>query len=340
MATHLFLASTPFNMLTAAMVAFDLPDRDQAILGLIDQPSQQRPFVDALMAWQESPFTCIRLLSNQAKGKQKRRIRQQAFSNIDQLLQSVSPDQVYTGNDRRIEFQYTMHKSESSVGVYLDDGTYSYLGGKNHWLKDRLFDNLVKKLAYGLWWKQPPTIGGSDWIQQTVLAFPDAAFSGLKSKQSRVLPQNLSRPEFVSLARISINNAAIGEQDLLALDALLLLPHESVTNPTIRQRLTYWLAERGGRIAFKHHPRTLLTSNDGDKKAWGLPEAAIQVPAGIPMEVLLPLVKKDCQLAGDVSTALLTAKWLRPELDVTAYCADDTARAWIDLLHRLEIQTA
>ena len=337
MATHLFLASTPFNMLTAAIVAFDLPEQDQAILGLIDQPPQQRPFVDALMAWQESPFTSIQLLSNQAKGKQKRRIRQQAFSNIDQLLQSVSPDQIYTGNDRRIEFQYAMHKSDSSMGVYLDDGTYSYLGGKNHWLKDRLIDNLVKKLAYGLWWKQPPTIGGSDWIQQAIVAFPDAVTEGLTKKQLSSLPHNLERPEFRQLAKLATANSGITEAQLQHIDALLLLPHESVVSQQTQKKLITWLTENNGTTAFKHHPRSQLPEG-GDSSTWGLPDDAIQVPGGLPMEMLLPLLGKHCHLAGDVSTALLTAKWLRPELDVTAFCADTTTQSWIELLQRLAIR--
>lgn len=339
MAIHLFMASTPFNMLTAAMVAFDLPAGDQAVLALIDQPIQQRPFVDALLAWEEAPFSEVRVVSYQAKGKNKGKIRQQGFEQIDQLLRHIQPDRIYTGNDRRIEFQYAMHKSGCQHGAYLDDGTYSYLGRQTHWLKDKIIDNWVKKLSYGLWWQQPSTIGGSAWIKEAVLAFPEAAVAELKSKHLTPLPQNLDRSEFQALARLCISGSGISEEQLYSITALVMLPHQSVTDSHIRHKLIYWLDSSDGKIAFKHHPRTQLRSQDGDRASWGLSAIAQQVPAGIPMEVLLPLLNSDCRLAGDVSTALLTAKWLRPELTVTAFCSDTTTSAWIDLLHRLGIQT-
>lgn len=337
MASHLFLASTPFNMLTAAMMALELPEGDESVLGLIDQPVTERPFVTVLKQWPQSPFRQTQVLSYQAQGKQKRSIRHQGFARIDALLQQLKPTRIYTGNDRRIEFQYAMHRCSNAYGVYLDDGTYSYLGRKTHWLKDHLIDNWFKKISYGRWWKQPPTVGGSDWIHQAVVAFPDAVTEGLTKKQLSSLPHNLERPEFRQLAQLAITNSDITEVQLQHIDALLLLPHESVVSQQTQKKLITWLAENNGTTAFKHHPRSQLPEG-GDSSTWGLPDDAIQVPAGLPMEMLLPLLGKHCHLAGDVSTALLTAKWLRPELDVTAFCADTTTQSWIELLQRLAIR--
>jgi hypothetical protein len=101
--------------------------------------------------------------------------------------------------------------------------------------------------------------------------------------------------------------------------------------------LTYWLANQAAKMGFKHHPRTELSNANGDKKDWGIPDSAIQVPTGIPMEILLPLLNSECHLAGDVSTALLTAKWLRPELSVTAFASDTTQDSWLQLLRQLHI---
>lgn len=342
MATHLFLASTPFNMLTSAMVAFELPTGDKAYLGLIDQPEIERPFVSALKKWPESPFKQIQLLSQQAKGKGKREKRQSAFKTITQLIDQVKPDKIYTGNDRRIEFQYAMQHARKSdqacIGIYLDDGTYSYLGRETHWFKDKILDNLVKKLSYGFWWQQPPTIGASNWVSQAILAFPSSAVPELQKKSCTALPENLQRSEFVSLAKLCLQNIKFPQVSLIQIDALLLLPHESVAKDQTKQKLSYWLKEHGDKIAFKHHPRTELSDNLGDKEDWFIPQQAIQIPAGIPMEVLLPLIQPTCLLAGDVSTALLTAKWLRPELDVTAFSTANTSSQWLDLLNLLKIK--
>ena len=337
MANHLFLASTPFNMLCSAMVAFELPATDNAILGLIDQPDIPRDFVKALMEWPDSPFNKVELLSNQAKGKAKRQIRRRGFANIDHLLAQFSAHKVYTGNDRRIEFQYAMYKSRQAEGCYLDDGTYSYIGRNTHWLKDKVLDNLIKKISYGWWWSQPSTIGASSWISTAVLAFPNAAIAPLKEKKVEQLPQNLDRSEFKQLAGICIQDQMISADNLQEIEALLLLPHRSVCDDSTLNKLTYWLANQAAKMGFKHHPRTELKEQSGDKTDWGIPDSAIQVPAGIPMEILLPLLNSECHLAGDVSTALLTAKWLRSELSVTAFAAVTTQDSWLQLLRQLHI---
>jgi hypothetical protein len=341
MATHLFLASTPFNMLTSAMVAFELPAGDEAYLGLIDQPEIERPFVSALNNWQESPFKQTQLLSQQAKGKGKRQKRQSAFNRISQLIDQIKPENIYTGNDRRIEFQYAMNHArksdESCLGIYLDDGTYSYLGRETHWFKDKILDNLIKKLSYGFWWQQPSTIGASNWISQAILAFPSSAVPELQQKTCVALPANLQKPEFVALAQLCLQSIEFPQSSLTQIDALLLLPHDSVAEDRTKQKLSYWLKRHGDKIAFKHHPRTDLSDIEGDKEDWFIPQQAIQIPAGIPMEVLLPLIQPTCLLAGDVSTALLTAKWLRPELDVTAFSTANTSSQWLDLLSLLDI---
>lgn len=342
MATHLFLASTPFNMLTSAMVAMELPEGDQAYLGLIDQPEVERPFVSALNNWLESPFKQVALLSNQAKGKGKRIKRKLAFNNISQIIDDIRPEKIYTGNDRRIEFQFAMHHStkqqSSAIGIYLDDGTYSYLGRKTHWLKDQVIDNIVKKLSYGFWWQQPSTIGASNWISQAILAFPESAVAALKAKQYASLPENLKRDEFKQLAQLCLEHFDYSAKELRNIEALIILPHESVATDQTKNKLSYWLVNQGAKIAFKHHPRTSITDSLGDKEAWLIPDRAIQVPAGIPMEVLLPLIQPTCSLAGDVSTALLTAKWLRPELNVTAFATPNTSPEWLDLLNLLNIK--
>ena len=335
MAKHLFMASTPFNVLTAAMVAFELPQGDVAELGLIDQTSTTATFREALLSWQNSPFANIRLLSEKASGKGKRRQRLQGFRRIRQCLQELQPEWIYTGNDRRIEFQFAMAHSNAR-GVYLDDGTYSYLGRKTHWLKDRVLDNMAKKVAYGRWWKQPPAIGASAWIDHSILAFPNSALPILKNKTCKPLPNNLQRPEFAQLAQI-----CLGEQPMTlgTLDGLLLLPHSSVMSDQ-QQALGQWLDSCGADIAYKHHPRTghELQSADMAVRHWQLPARAWAVPAAIPMEMLLPLLPQHCKISGDVSTALLTAKWLRPELDVSAAVRADTDASWQQLLTTLGIR--
>lgn len=338
MAKHLFLASTPFNVLTAAMVALTLPDGDCAELGLIDQTSATQAFREALQQWSQSPFQTHHLISQKTTGRHKHRQRQQAFRALDSVIRDLNPQWIYTGNDRRIEFQYAMAHSQAK-GVYLDDGTYSYLGKPSHWLKDQVIDRLVKKLAYGFWWRQPPAIGASAWIEHSVLAFPDSALPILKEKPVEALPQNLKHPAFTELAGICLQSETQAVTDIRHLDALLLLPHESieVTSP---QQFGQWLTDKGTVTGYKHHPRTSTEqrSKSATQQHWGTAQDCVALPPATPMEIILPLLPEHCRILGTLSTALLTAKWLCPDLDVSVVSLDEDDGAWSALLDALEIK--
>lgn len=333
MASHVFFASTPFNMLTASMVALTLPASDKKVLALIDQKAELGQFQQAVLNWQNSPFDLSLIASYQAKGKQKRAIRQQAFHNIKKLITELKPSHLYTGNDRRIEFQYAMSiSSGKSLGIYIDDGTFSYLGGKNHWLKDRFLDNLVKKFAYGRWWQQPKTIGASNWINHSILAFPQQAYSLLKEKPIKQLPNNLDDVCFANLAHSLLQDFNLDGQKLAQINTLILLPHESVYNDSINQAVKQKFNRDISKLAIKHHPRTL-------NKDCCTIDYNFEIESNIPMEILLPLINNNCQVIGDVSTALLTAKWLKPQLVCTAIFTQPPSQKWLELLSMLNINS-
>lgn len=339
MATHLFLASTPFNMLTASMVALSLPKSDKKILALIDQPNTTSQFVLSIIHWLTSPFHHTEITSNQAKGSKKSSIRKQAFANIEKLVNEHHPDNIYTGNDRRIEFQYAMHLSQNETqGIYIDDGTYSYLGRKTHWLKDKLIDNCIKKVTYGSWWKQPETIGSSEWISKSILAFPDSAYSILKQKPIQALPQNLSDPAFSELTSNMLAAFNLQQSDISGLDSLVLLPHDSVFDQSFNTVLKELTNADAKTLAIKHHPRT-------QNKSLFYTDNTKELPAQIPMEILLPSLNKHCKIYGDISTALLTSKWLRPELNCSALLLEKNSDKnnavspeWLKLLNLLDIE--
>lgn len=336
MANHLFLASTPFNVLTAAMVAFELPEGDSAELGLIDQSETTAIFREALFQWQSNPFTSINVLSTKIQGSQKRQQRKMFFNLIQERLSDFKPSWIYTGNDRRIEFQYAMAHSNAK-GVYLDDGTYTYLGRKTHWLKDKIIDNIVKKLAYGLWWKQPSTIGASAWIDKAIVAFPDSAIPEVRRKGCKKLPENLSRIEFTELSKLCITD---NQQDLSSIDVLILLPHSSSANSELK-KIAQVIPANSNKIAYKHHPRTEPSQKSTEKMScmWSIPSGSDEIQATTPMEILLPLLSSQCVVIGSSSTALLTAKWLRPELRVISTTVDNTDYIWVNLLTTLSIES-
>ncbi len=310
MIRHLFLASTPFNVVTAAMVALTLPENSKADLWLIDQPKDLSPFVRVLPGWVMSPFSDVRVMSYKASNIRERIGRKTTLRRMEDEFHRLTPQHLYTGNDRRIEFQWLMgHSSGLVTGHYLDDGTYTYIGRKTHWLADRVFDQLFKKLAYGLWWKQPSTIGASDWITNAHVAFPDSVVPELCSKNLHQLPDNLSHPAFTQL--MSLFN--LPAEKLNKADTLVLIPHQSAQDETTLAAL-HQAAKAGQNVLVKNHPRNSSIPQELANHE--------ELPASLPMEALLPGLSGSCRIYGDVSTALLTSKWLRPELQVIAFTKD------------------
>jgi hypothetical protein len=257
--------------------------------------------------------------------QQKFKQRKLRFNQIEKILVSTPPDRIFTGSDRRMEFQFAMHKSRlvnvNVEGIYIDDGTVSYLGHKSiNSIFHSHIDPVLKKLVYGNWWQNALTTGSSRWITKAYLAVPKDAHPLLKNKELIALDQEVfSSDEF-----LQVNEFLIAKYDALKLidfpkiKAVLCLPNESfyLNNPLFLQRikktiLTHFQAED---IAIKAHPK----SKDMALLAQSFPKS-ISLPNTLGMELLLPRLSDNTSIIGDVSTALLTAKWLKPKITVQAF---------------------
>ena len=316
MTQHLFLASTPFNIINSASLALNLSEQDTAELWLIDQPQQPSLFVQAVLAWPSSPFGCIRIVSHKAKTLKQKRQRKTMLAQLRQYYDAFPAKHIYTGNDRRIEFQALMaHSQPSAHGHYVDDGTYTYVGRTTHWLLDGVIDNAFKKLQYGNWWQQPETIGASNWVSDCHVAFPDLVVPALQPKRLHALPKNLTHSAFMQLAQQAIAATPNLQEQLANVRTLILLPHESVMNAQTLSALAKFSSQDD--VSVKHHPRSESCPAEFSQ----LPI----IPSHWPMELLLPLLNEQCRVIGDISTALLTTKWLRPEISVSAIGQEDHA---------------
>ena len=325
MSRLLFLPSTPLNILVSAALACHLRQEQagdfHAEIWLIDQKNlANNPYLKALENWVESPFQSIKILPGVAKGRAKLAERKQNFQTIEQGLAEFHPNIIATGSDRRIEFQYAMHRMErqgtQAQGWYLDDGLYSYAGRPYHPIKDGI-NSLIKKLAYGFWWQEPKTIGASNWIQQAWLFQPEQAHPLLANKQLNILPAEwFQTPEIQALSKLVRTDLA--NQDLQAISLLLLLPHPADQAKmkdyasSIKNYLRH-ITEQGAKVAVKYHPRQSL---DDEFQLAKMSNVTL-IPKSLAFEYLLADLAPQTQIVGDISTVLLTAKWLRNDLSVT-----------------------
>lgn len=331
MSNSVYFASTILHLYAASVIAAERPD-EQAHLIFIDQPEDvEFPLFDIVQKWQQSPFASVQLFHGRFKGLvNKLKQRKQLFAQLESVIRDLRPKNIFVGNDRRIEFQFSMHIATSigcqPTGHYMDEGTYTYLGREaSSQIGDVLIDNLAKKLSYGFWWKNPPTIGGSEWINTVHAAFPEHIHPLLKHQ--KCIPLNaagFSSPAIQELSRLQMDYYGFDHSNLTHLDALFTLPHESLfeKDPGYKKRVLAvieQLTTSGKRVAAKYHPR------NSSPDALGLSEASVTLlPARIGFEALLPHLQESCEIWGDISSTLLIAKWLRRELVVNSIIPDGT----------------
>ena len=346
----LFLVSTPLNLFMASAVALEKrkhhnTNNKRFELCFIDQPGDSASvYIDAVRSWADSPFDSIHVLPPRTSGTMKKyRHRKQAFSMLRKIITELRPGMIAVGNDRRVEFQFAMHYAECSGyaprGVYLDDGTFTYVGRKTKGLQDAWLDNGVKKLVYGRWWQQPLTVGASEWVDDAYVAFPDLVCEPLKQKSLRKINAAWFESQPIqSLSQALMTKFSLETGQLEKLDVVITLPHASlVTNEssyadTMRQ-VVEGLCQRGKQVGIKYHPR----QQGEDALGLAVQSGVRLLPSVLAFEVLLPSLG-NAVIVGDVSTTLLSSKWLRPSLRVIAIAGGNYQQQFLELFRQLEIE--
>ncbi|ASP38186.1 hypothetical protein CHH28_05570 [Bacterioplanes sanyensis] len=345
MAHSLYLASTPLHILNSVAIASSQPSAT-AHLWMIDQPNTlDNPYFQVLNDWQQSPFDGLHISAGQQGGvRRKLASRKQIFARLREWVEAHQPKHIYTGNDRRIEFQYAMHCAQAqATGVYMDEGTFTYVGRKasTSW-SDRIVDNGLKKLAYGRWWHSPRTIGASRWVKQVYAAFP------------QWVHPLLQRKELIALQPLFTNNAAVTSfctelanffdaptEHLAQLDCVLTLPHESIidTLPGYRDAMLNTVAQlqqAGLKTGIKYHPR----NQQPDILNASALDGFTLIPHQIPFEALLPLLPEQVIVIGDVSSTLINSRWLKPSARLLSIANPKVAlyQQFCQLFERLGVQ--
>lgn len=335
MAVQLFLASTPLHILNSVAIASQTPEL-QSCLWLIDQPNvDKNPYFDLLSNWQDSPFSDVRISQGHIKGtKAKLKNRKKVFADIQSWVEANRPAQVFTGNDRRIEFQYAMHCTHQlngeAKGVYMDEGTFTYVGRQaSASFSDRVIDNALKKLTYGFWWKNPPTIGGSDWITDIYAAFPQLVHPELEKKQLHALqPLYSDNPVVADFCARLVRHFGAEIESIKEVSVILTLPHESIICRLKGYReamddVLNTLTSKGLNVGIKYHPRNI----DPDILEVATQSNATVIPHRIPFEAILPLLPANIIIIGDLSSTLINSRWLRPSAQILSIKIPDAPLA-------------
>lgn len=327
-----FMVSTPLHLYNAMAIALMQRHRWRSHLWFIDQKDQGNPYYQVLKNWPDHPFASIDYFVTNLPGTgAKIRARKAAFERIATLLEDIRPEEILVGNDRRIEFVYAVNHVCRRLnlpvrGSLIDDGVYSYIDQRSKWYQDTAPERMVKKLVYGGWYERTPSIGDSALIEQAFVAFPEFVNSYLRRLTVRAIDLELYRsPEIRDYSSMMLASGNIDRRILPGYDLVLTLPHESLLRrfPVFLENVRLLLDSvrgNGRRIGIKYHPRQ---SEDDPLRLVSAREQLI--PRTVAFEILLPLLGQPLIL-GDVSTVLLTARWMRPDLHVVAMKNERDAR--------------
>jgi hypothetical protein len=335
---RLFIASTPMIALACAGAALAHPGRSRLLL--IEDFDLAGRLQDLLEGWRDNPFEAIMRLPGRHtehvmgardggsgvrhflhRLRVKRALRRQTLTEIEKIDASLRPDEVWLGNDRKPETQLALHRASQRarqpVGRYLDDGLYSYLGDVRQRPLVRRIDAFVKRLGYGRWWQRADHAGTTSWIREAWLVFIDEE-TPYPPHLRRALPRHWydGRP----ICRLGLQAARAFGLDRRALSKVglvLVLPHSNQlrANHGLLQRLRDRVRDecgRGRQVAVKYHPREI----DPDPAGLLRDGTVRALPTLLPLELILPLLPPGVALLGEGSTALLAARWLRPDLAV------------------------
>lgn len=340
------MPSTPLNILVAIAHALAHSKTQNSNMVLIDQKNvEHNPYVDALMAWQDSPFQSVTVLPGVQTGWQKLRERKQNFRVIRRLLNKLSPQVIAVSSDRRIEFQFAIHyqrQSQACVGMYLDDGLYSYAGRKITAMETHV-GRTIKKLAYGLWWDEPVQVGSSRWIDQAWLFQPDLAIAVYRQKSVYTLPSEWFASQSIQELGLGLSSKMGATLETMSklnvIDVCILVAHPNniLKMQNYQQKMEKFissLTQRGLKVAIKYHPRV----KEGDPLTLK-DRVDFVIPSQLAFEFVLPQFKHDVTIVGDVGTSVLTAKWLKSQSSVFAvlYKDDPFQLSFAGLFSRLGV---
>lgn len=323
----LYLPSTPLNVLVAVAHAAAFSKEQVSQIVLIDQKNRDdNVYFKALKQREGGLFERVELTLGTAQGWQKIAERKRNFAMLSTLFHQFQPDVIAVGSDRRVEFQYLMHQGTLSdfkvEGWYMDDGLYSYAGRQSHWLKDSV-NAVLKKIIYGTWWQEPRLVGSSLWIEQAWLFQPGQSILALNHKIKReLLAKWFASLEVKALSRAVFCGFGMDNQALERLqktDVVMLIPHPNNIKKMhgYAERISAFmnkLKEKGKTVAIKYHPRT-----DGlDPLSLKKNNQFWVIPSHLAFEFVLPILKPQAVVVGDVGTTLLTTKWLRSDIQSIA----------------------
>jgi hypothetical protein len=188
------------------------------------------------------------------------------------------------------------------------------------------WEDVAGFLLFGRDWSGIEVLGTSRWISTGMFIYPELVRTELAHLRCIALPRDLVlNDEMRGIAgrMLQASNANIAR--IRTVDAVVTVSHSSVGSGSVAYRkglaaIVGQLIRRGCRVGIKYHPREAEPDYLGLARGDGV----VGLPQGLPLEYLYILSATRATgtedafaplryVIGDVSTTLLTARWIVPD---------------------------
>jgi len=318
---NVFVAFTPYHILLSCGIVLDQTSSAENILIAILEGVNAELLLQVLRESDREIFANMYSLPGALHKHSifyRRAISRENARTAMSTMRDFIADKAYVFNDARAESQailhYTKEHNSSAKAIYVEDGAAVY-SSETRKARGRMM-KLLGKLYYGPWWEKVTYLGGSHWIDEIHVAFPELVRPELRSKKVTRLPcRILLNARMKELAEEMCKAVAIQDIELRNLDAILIIAHSEFAKQVdgYREVIEHILASvvrQGLHVAVKYHPREPA----GDYLSLSDKGKVLVLPQSIPVEILYIQALHNLKLViGDISTSLYTAKWLLKE---------------------------
>ena len=312
------MVASPFHLFVATGLAMDTGDATNDLILAIGHPSM-REYHSQLARCEMYPFRNMVEINRDFHGASylsKWRVIRNNIDRVRKFVELSPPESVFCGNDTFPSFQCGLSlvraEDHNSDRVHVDDGSASY-NSCSFRVGSRI-ELFLKRIMFGRWLHEVGQLGTTRHIDRLLLIYPELAVRSLQVKPCRpLLPDRLQSPEMIRLYAESAGADLAGCFEAAGSKAMV-FPSSSIVWGTGASRYKQGMRELCAVLhdnlttpIVKYHPFERSSDWCGLE---GMPGVTI-VPQHLPAECLFLLGSRTIDLVvGDVSTSLLTARWL------------------------------
>ena len=316
-AKNIYITFTPYHIFLAGMIAMERPQEQNVLWAVADFNAEQ--MMEALKNSQVFS-ACLTLPGLYKQSSHRNRLRKNNAQKIGELLKQESSLQaLFLGTDTRIETQTAAFKAKKyfpNVNVtVMEDGGDFYHSEAPPPAKS-LWKQLHSKLIFGRWQEDVKFAGLYSYTDDVKMIFPEMARPEILHKQRTAISgEYCFSSRYQEFIKKYWSLFPKEKADFLQADGILMVAYSGYgkTHPAYVQvirEICQQAALKNRKLVVKYHPREETFDYCKLSSLPNVTLAAEQIPA----ELIYALRPEHLKyIIGDISSALMTAKWLLQE---------------------------